>query len=380
MLHGRQRSDSAPLATIPSANSVPSFNGNAGSGGTSSMQKQPDDSQLQQSYSSPPHPPLPPPPPPLFQSAPLASPRKPQVASRATPTYAPPPGPPPTLRQPEHAAFPQQQQQAFPQPAYPQPMLRYPSPQPFQALEVSDYGGGTGGQTYPASSQPLQSPQPGIFVSTAPVVRDGGAGVKDGGSGGHWRAAGGKSRKLGAFLSSLSSGVGKERPSEDGGRPSFDGLSDGVGYQHYQVESHRPSPATTQGEGPDSGGDDVEGLVSMLCALPPFVLQSESERTVFITTVQDIKWRLANPTAVAADTPASADEEKLAERVGRRIRKELKDLPSDVKKAEKEREKGEAGAADGGRRLGGGIAGVWWWLMLWGEDATVLRAFCFAGK
>jgi len=268
-------------------------------------------------------------------------------------------------------------------------MLRYPSPQPFQA---SDSGGGP---TYSSYPQPPQQ-QPDIYVSPVPplTTRDGSSAGKEVGGGSHWRAAGGKSKKLGAFLSSLSSvagggGSGKERPSEDGGRPSFD-EGNGLGYQHYQAGSHRPTQppapmALSEGQASASSvGDELERLVGMLCALPPFALQTESERTVFTTTVQDVKWRLAHPSTATTGLhptdghgPGAADEEKqqLAERVGRRVRKELKDLPADVKRAEKEREKGEPGAADGGRRLGGGIAGVWWWLMLWGEDATVLRAF-----
>jgi len=89
-----------------------------------------------------------------------------------------------------------------------------------------------------------------------------------------------------------------------------------------------------------------------LSHLPPHAFQSSSEHLAFTSQIDDLTHRLQN------DPPSNGT---LAERTARQLRKEIKNLPSEIEKD------GSAGAA-------GSVAELWWKLM-WTGDAKIMSEY-----
>ena len=92
-------------------------------------------------------------------------------------------------------------------------------------------------------------------------------------------------------------------------------------------------------------------FLASLCRLPPYASQSSSEHLAFTSQIDDLTHRLTND-------PSGGT---LAEKTARQLRKEMRDLPDEIKKDSK-----------GGKGAPGCVAELWWKLM-WTGDAKIMR-------
>lgn len=88
-----------------------------------------------------------------------------------------------------------------------------------------------------------------------------------------------------------------------------------------------------------------------LSHLPPHAFQSSSEHLAFTSQIDDLTHRLQND-------PTNGT---LAEKTARQLRKEIKNLPSEIEKE--------------GSGASGSVAELWWKLM-WTGDAKIMSESC----